>query len=199
MINSMKKAQLTAVIVIVLLVAAIGGFIIFSEKRTGEAARTLAAAKQQSYPQYTQPPSITQPPVMAKLQKVECEDICESADQCPVGCSVCREYYFSGVKRCQMTEAEEKTAVEELARAEFVRKIKEEVAVLKENPDKWLSQYCYPRCDDKFNTCLAQADALEARGESAELVSGFKNLCKIEKEQCRKNCEKIAGKARSPK
>jgi len=194
-----KRGQLAAVIIIVLLVAAIGGFIIFSEKRAGEAARTLAAAKQQSYPRYTQPPSITRPPAMAELQKVDCEDICESDDHCPVGCSVCKEYYFSGVKRCQRTEKEERTAVEELARAEFVRKIKEEVAVLMENPDKWLSQYCYPRCDDKLKTCLAQADALEARGESAELVSGYKDLCEKEKAQCRKNCEEIAGKARSPK
>lgn len=61
----MKRGQLAAVIIIVLLVAAVGAFYVFSDKRAGQASRTLAAAKfgtQPTYPTGQQPSQQYYPP-----------------------------------------------------------------------------------------------------------------------------------------
>ncbi len=59
----MKRGQLAAVIIMVLLVAAVGGFIIFSEKRAGQAGANVAPSKTVTYqPTYpSQTPTYTQP------------------------------------------------------------------------------------------------------------------------------------------
>ena len=62
----MKRGQLAAILIIIALVAVIGGFVIFSEKRAGEAIRTMQTAyPTQPYypaPTYAQPSTDQQPP-----------------------------------------------------------------------------------------------------------------------------------------
>jgi len=58
----MKRGQLATVIIIVLLVAAVGGFYVFSDKRAGQATRTLTQSQQQpTQPTYPTSQPATQP------------------------------------------------------------------------------------------------------------------------------------------
>ncbi len=98
----MKRGQLAAVLVIVLLVAVIGAFVIFSDRQAGEALRMSQYPTLQSYippaqgPQYENPPS----PIPLVERKEGTTETTEKP-KCSYTCS-CTSKFIEG--KCVLTE-----------------------------------------------------------------------------------------------
>jgi len=186
MISSMKKAQLAAVVIIVLLVAAVGAFYVFSDKHAGEAARTLSSAKFGTQPTYpTQPGAIGGPPGAGGeggAAEVVCDEtqICGrgagSAGPCPPGC-VCHETYVEGelnnpsvfkmsVGVCA-TPARDKVLREEAA-VEAAKNLEENRKARAEQQEKY--RKCLEDCDAENKAKAAGRERCRDAARSAHVA-----------------------------
>jgi len=180
----MKKAQLTAVIVIVLLVAAVGGFIIFSDKRAGEATRALKTAYQQppvQAPQAYVPPggiAGARPPTEPLPGTVPCDGECRSDADCAPQCSKCSMYfqgYATLIGHCMTPAGAEKAAAEVKAASDDYEKRSRDCGII-----------CRPKFDDCWKVeekkCLDKIapdvfDLMEACDKCANVPEAEKAAC----------------------